>query len=610
MLYVVECDILLKNETLYLDRPVFRKKGEKCSKKGDFKVAKSNEKVTSERKVRKGAEKSNRKALWITLTASLSAVLLLVVTLLLFGCHNSKTVSDLHLGNLNIGNMTREEVEANVRTLVGAFSDSEVLLKVEGKNEVKSIKGKDIALEINVKKTAEDAFNFGRGALSKNTEAQYVFYYNTAALTKIIDEFTYDVGGDLREHEVSIDGEYIVLKSGKSGKGISIESAEKAVIESFKPNAKTEASVSFEDASPKEMTLSYLKELVNCEKKEAEYVFENGAVSVTDGNDGIKINEEDAKEKLKNFGEGSADVKIKIEIDEAENTKEDLESKLFRDVLGEYTTKYNAGNVNRTVNVELAAKNISGKILMPGDVFSYNETVGERNAANGFKIASVYEATRVADGMGGGICQTCSTLYPAVLYADLEVLERTNHSLEVSYVPLGMDATVAWGVLDFKFKNSTEYPIIIKSEYGKGSVKVSILGTKEDKTKTVDVITQTVSYTPYTTREVEDLTLQPGEKISESNGFNGSVVNTYKVYYENGKEVKREFLGKNVYRMAEKIFRVGPSEESVETVTPPVDENGNPIEVPGEVVPTPPAVQEEQEPITPEEIQSEYPSGM
>lgn len=580
-------------------------------------------------KRRRAAAKKNTMKIWIAAAVAVCIVIAVGACYFLIGRKDSsKTADGLCLGEMELGGLTLDEVKDKVKTLEGAFDDSEIVLSVEGKSEVKNIKASDISLEIDTLKTAEEAFNAGKNdkILKKGKiEAGYVFNYDAVKLTSIIDEFTADIGGDLKEHEAVVDGDSVIVKAGRAGKGISLENAEEVILKSFKPHAKTEAKVSMQDTEPKKMDADYLAEIIKADVKNAQYVYENGSVNVIDEVNGIELDKEDARAKLENFGAGSEDVRIKLIVTPAEITGQQLRAKLFTDVLGEYYSKYNAGNVNRTANVELAAKNINGKILMPGEVFSYNDTVGPRTAERGFRVASVYEANRVADGMGGGICQTTSTLYPAVLYADLEVIERTNHSLEVSYVPLGMDATVAWGSLDFKFRNSSDYPIKIQTVYGGGKVTVKIIGTKENKNKSIKVITERVSYTPFTVREIADDTLKPGEKISESNGFNGSVVNTYKVYYENGVEVKRESLGKSVYRMAEKVLRVGPpleETENPEETTPEEGESGTeeiPVTTaPPTATPTPsasPSPSDEnkpdnQKPITPEEIENEYPEGI
>lgn len=585
---------------------------------------KSTEKNVPKRR-RAAAKKGDKKVMIATVSV------IAVVCILILGCvgyvffkgdSGSNVASGICVGDIELEGKTRQQVEESLAALNGAFDDSEIVLSVEGKSGIKNIKASDIALEFDLEKTVERVFseeNTG-GFFKKNSKKDvgYAFKYDAVALTGIVDEFTSDVGGDLREHEVVIGEDSVTVKAGKPGKGISVKDAEEIILNSFKPYAKTEAKVAMSEAEPKEMTVDYLYDITKAEVKNAEYVYEGGSITVSEEVDGREIDREDAKKKLEGFGVGSDDVKIKLIVTPAEKTKQQLESRLFSDVIGQYSSKYNAALVNRSANVELAARNINGKVLMPGEVFSYNETVGPRTAERGFKVASVYEANRVADGLGGGICQTCSTLYPAVLYADLEVVERRNHSLEVSYVPLGMDATVAWNSLDFKFKNSTSYPIKIQCSYGGGNVSVSLLGTKENKSKSVKVITERVSYTPFTTGEVPDDTLKPGERVSESNGFNGSTVNTYKVYYENGVEVKREYIGKSVYRMAEKVWRVGPAVE-----TPPPEVTGDPA-LNGGGEPLPEATENpmpeasaqpdvpvaSSEPITSDEIQEQYPEGI
>ena len=133
----------------------------------------------------------------------------------------------------------------------------------------------------------------------------------------------------------------------------------------------------------------------------------------------------------------------------------------FPDLLSTFSTKYAASNKNRTTNLILASNKINGTVLMPGEVFSYNKVVGKRTIAAGYKEAPIYVSGRVEDGLGGGICQITSTLYNAVVFANLEIVERSNHQFVPSYVGASRDATVVYGALDFKFKNNTDYTIII-----------------------------------------------------------------------------------------------------------------------------------------------------
>lgn len=159
-------------------------------------------------------------------------------------------------------------------------------------------------------------------------------------------------------------------------------------------------------------------------------------------------------------------------------TGESLSSILYRDVLGTYSTAH-TNNANRNNNLKLACKALNGLILYPGETFSYNQTLGERTTEKGYLPAGAYSSGGVVESVGGGICQVSSTLYYAVLKADLKIVYRANHGMTVAYVPLGLDATVDWGLVDFKFKNSSNYPIKIEAYVSGGYVTIKIIGTDE-----------------------------------------------------------------------------------------------------------------------------------
>ncbi|MDO4519609.1 MAG: VanW family protein [Eubacteriales bacterium] len=193
---------------------------------------------------------------------------------------------------------------------------------------------------------------------------------------------------------------------------------------------------------------------------------------------GVSFDLDSAAESYEKAAEDS-DIEIIFEYDTPDMTTEELKSLIFRDELSHIEVK-GAGSSNRMANITLACSFCNEKILAPGEVFSYNDTVGERTAERGFKVAGVYSSGTVAQGIGGGICQVSSTIYDAALYANLEIVERRNHSLTVSYVPFGMDATVNWGTQDFKFKNNTDFPVKLLLVYEDGVVKATLLGTKLD----------------------------------------------------------------------------------------------------------------------------------
>lgn len=174
-------------------------------------------------------------------------------------------------------------------------------------------------------------------------------------------------------------------------------------------------------------------------------------------------------------GEGET-VTVSFAYIPAALTKEAIDATLFQDVLGSVSTNH-TNDSNRNTNLKLACKAINGKLIRPGETFSYNATLGERTEKKGYKPAGAYMAGKTVQTVGGGICQVSSTLYYACLKADLQIVERTAHGYTVSYMPYGMDATVSWGSLDYKFKNNTEYPIRIEAWVSGGQVHVKLIGT-------------------------------------------------------------------------------------------------------------------------------------
>lgn len=228
--------------------------------------------------------------------------------------------------------------------------------------------------------------------------------------------------------------------------------------------------------TPAELELQPLHDKVYVKMSNAFLDRENN-YAVVPSVQGVSFDVKEAEKQLKQADEG-ADVRISFAITEPELSTEQLTSMLYRDVLGSYTT-YGGGSSGRIANIQLACGSCNDVILNPGDTFSYNDTVGERTIERGFQSAPVIANGQLVPGIGGGICQVSSTLYAACLNAGLEIVERYPHSKPVAYIPSGMDATVSWGTLDYKFKNNTEYPVKIQASYANGAISVQILGTRE-----------------------------------------------------------------------------------------------------------------------------------
>lgn len=200
--------------------------------------------------------------------------------------------------------------------------------------------------------------------------------------------------------------------------------------------------------------------------------------------------------------------KLPVVIEEPLVTEEDLKQ-VGAKRIGSYVTYYNPGNVNRTTNLRLASEAIHDKVLSPGEVFSFNETVGERTVERGYRPATVIVSGEYSEGVGGGICQISSTLYNSVDNAGLKVVARQRHSKAVDYVPVGRDAAVAWGVIDFKFENTLSKPILIKTHMDNGKLTIQIYSTPDGEGQSNKSI-------PSAPKQSEQKTIQvdPGRTVS------------------------------------------------------------------------------------------------
>lgn len=218
----------------------------------------------------------------------------------------------------------------------------------------------------------------------------------------------------------------------------------------------------------------------------------------------------------------------------------------IKEVVAEFTTRFKTSQENRSGNIRLSAEKLNGVILMPGDELSYNKVVGPRQAETGFRMAPVYKNGRTELGIGGGICQTVTTLFNAALLADLKIVKRQNHSMPVSYVPLGRDATTSYGVIDLVVKNTFDHPIAISSEVGAGTLTFRVLGTKVPG-KTIELLVTDYKYWGHGVKYVDDPSLPAGTTKTVDKGSAGRSCVTWRIVKQDGVEVRRERIGSSYY---------------------------------------------------------------
>lgn len=256
---------------------------------------------------------------------------------------------------------------------------------------------------------------------------------------------------------------------------------------------------------------------------------------------------------------GTLDLPVLIQEELPAVTTEELEAYGLKKLMVKFSTEFSLEEVNRNINIQLASQYIDDYLMAPGDIFSFNKVVGKTTAEKGYREAPVIYAGEFVPGLGGGICQVSSTLYNAALMADLEIVERLNHGRPVSYLPLGRDATIAYGYIDLKFRNDRHHHLLITTEVTPGTLLVRIFGDK-DPEKRIEIMTRDTVVIPPPERLEEVDYLPPGEKKLVEAGSQGYRVSVYRVTYRGDREIKRERVSRDLYRARPFIYHVGKEE--------------------------------------------------
>lgn len=310
------------------------------------------------------------------------------------------------------------------------------------------------------------------------------------------------------------------------------------------------------------------------ERQPASVLFVDGQIVRSPEKAGIALDVESLPDAL--TAALAADGVVELPVVDAPKRVPDEMLARITHVIGQYATRFSAGQVSRSSNIRLAAEKLNGHILMPGEEFSFNQTVGERTARRGYRLAGVYVRGRHDVGIGGGICQVSGTLYNAALLANLQITRRSNHSMPVPYLALGRDAAVDYNSLDLRFRNNLNSPIAISSTYEAGRLTFRILG-EPDPGLEVKIVTSGHRTWPRGVQYVHDGTLPPGKQRVVEKGSAGHAINTYRVLLRNGREQKRELINSSRYSggvriIAKNIKAANPADVTQTSVSTPSDE--------------------------------------
>ena len=508
--------------------------------------------------------KKSKKKLIILIIAVILVIAILSIMFALINMANNKIIKGVFVGSVDVSNLSKEEAMAVLNDIYTKRAEEKIYL-THGEFET-TITYDAIEAKYQIEKAVEDAYGVGRNdnifmnninilkSLINGYEVNLEVTLDSDMISQVVKNINNGLQGAVVQPSYYIEEDKLIITSGKEG----IKVDEKQLLEQIynvldaKVDSEQKINIPVINAKPEEIDIEKIHKEIYKEVKDAYYT--TNPFTVYPEEKGIDFDIEAAKTQLQ---EDKEQYEIQLNITNPAKTVQEIGTEAFPDLLGTCTTKYNAGDRDRTTNLKLAANKINGTVLLPNEEFSYNKTVGERTKAAGFKDAATFSNGKVVDGIGGGICQISSTLYDAIIYANLDVTTRRNHQFVTSYVPAGYDATVVWGSQDFKFVNSRKNPVRITATVEGGVATVKVWGIKEEVEYDIKIETKKVSAIPHDTQYIQDSSLPAGKEEVVQKGKDGSRVEAYKVSSLNGKVVSRTLLSRDTYNAMKEIIHIG-----------------------------------------------------
>lgn len=476
----------------------------------------------------------------LSIFGMLTGILIIIILLILivftgYNMFNQNIVSGVSIKGVDVSNMSKSDAKYKLDNYLSEVLPQEIKVK-HGDFEA-TLSTSQIAVEFDTKSATNQAFSIGRqGNIFENdfyvlssmlgkTDINLNLKLDTDQLSKNLDEMSAQLPDKVTDSSYYIDENNLIVTPGKTGNVVDVETSiqniKNAILSLSDLDQPIELAVKTQE--PEKIDIEKVHTEIYKEPKDAYYTQNPFTVYPSENGLDFKVSIEEANNIL---GDQTADeYTIPLKVLYPNVTTNMIGSEAFPDLLSSFSTKYSVRATARTTNLKLATSKINGTVLMPGETFSYNKVVGARTIAAGYKEAPIYVSGEVVDGLGGGICQITSTLYNAVVYANLDIVERTNHQFVPSYVTASRDATVVYGSLDFKFKNNRNYPIKINCSVSGGIANFQIFGLKQDDDYDVEI-------------------------SSYETGRTATAIysEAYKILKKDGKVVNKQLLSKDTYK--------------------------------------------------------------
>ena len=464
-------------------------------------------------------------------------IILLCIAFLIFTFINNKNeniISGIHIKGVEVSGLSTEKAKETIQNYINENLPENINL-VHNDYET-SIPLSALNVSFDIDSAVEQAYETGKsGNIFENSFIALKTWINPIdiELSATLDEEQLrtalnDISSKLPDTVIEsgyyIEGNDLIVTKGSEGNVVNVDQMctyIKSGISNLTLKNRT-LDIATVSKQPSAIDIEKIYNEIYKEPVDAYYTQDPFAVYPSENGLDFAISLDEAKEMLL---EDKSEYVIPLQTLYPNVTTNMIGTEAFPDMLSTYSTRYSTSDRDRTTNLQLAASKINGTVLMPGETFSYNQVVGERTIAAGYKEAPIYVEGEVVDGLGGGICQITSTLYNAVLYANLEIVERSNHQFVPSYVKASRDATVVYGSIDFKFKNNRNYPIKLVCSVSGGIAKFDIYGLRTDNEYEVEISSYVTGSTA-----------------------NSTYSEAYRILKQNGQVVSTELLSKDVYK--------------------------------------------------------------
>lgn len=453
--------------------------------------------------------KKNLKITGVVLSLVLTAFLGATV-MIAYAKEDDKVYDGIFVGELSVGGMSKEEAQEEIEDYVTALMSEEIILTA-GDKEV-SVDPEQIGLTFRNTELAEEAFGVGR---TGNLVKRYV-------------------------QQKELQNEAIVLP-------ISFDLDEEALKEYLEENASK----------------------LNQEAIDNGLKRENGQFVFIPGQEGRVIDVDASVAMLEEFFSTEivgrfGKVELVSEVSQPRGSQEELA--MVKDVLGSFSTDYSTSAAGRCANVQNATGFINGTIIYPGEQFSVHDTISPITRDNGYELAGAYENGTVVESVGGGVCQVSSTLYNAIIRAEVEVVERFPHSMVVSYVQPSQDAAIAGDYKDFKFRNNLEHPIYIEGYTENKHVYFNVYGVETRASNRVVTFETEIESTDEPEIKIKKVEKAIGHVAKIQDSHTGYQAVLYKIVTVNGKVESKEVFNRSTYNASPTIYEVGTASSDKEAV--------------------------------------------